>query len=131
MIWREIRIGVFIFALCVLAAVATVAIYERTSNTTASAWLLLPLFASIAVGVLGSELFVQKAVVNEVVSVGWPNWTWSPNQMPVAAVVTLVVVLSLPIAPQQVSPQTTGTPIVGTPSSDTALYADALTLTRS
>lgn len=80
MIWREIKIGVFIFGLCILAALVTVAIYEHASGTMTSAWLLLPLFILIAVAIIASELLLKKAGANDSAQVSPVSVTWPPGQ---------------------------------------------------
>jgi hypothetical protein len=65
MMWREIKIALFISVLCVSAALATVAIYTQASGRTASAWLLAPLFGLIAIAVLASEVLAHKSKVKD------------------------------------------------------------------
>lgn len=107
MIWREIKIGIFIFALCTVAALATVAIYEGGSKTTASAWLLVPAFALIAAAILVSEVFARKLAVkdSELGDCTGVTTSWSLGLMP--ATVVVIVILSLPPTPSPLltSPQ--------------------------
>ena len=110
MIWREIKIGAFIFALCTLAAVATLEIYDHASGTTTSAWLLLPVFMLITVAILALELLAKRAKAevkaevkaeieaDDCVQINRAISTWSS---PVAGITVVVFILSLPpVLPQ-------------------------------
>lgn len=127
MIWREVNLAIFVFVLCTLAALATVAIYERASSTTTSAWLLLPLFMLIAVAILASELLVKKAGVNDsepISRVGVPSVTWSP-----AAAVMVAYVLSVPPAAPFPAPsqQALEAGVVATAPAQTMRYTEQIT----
>lgn len=104
MIWQEFKVGVFIFALCGLAALSTVTIYERASGTMSSAWLLLPLFLLIAIAILVSELFFKKVRSSDPVQSNPASTAWPPALMPaMPAIVGLYILSWHPAPPQELS----------------------------
>jgi hypothetical protein len=117
MIWREIKISVFVLAMCLLASLSTIEIYKRNSGTTTSAWLLLPLFTLIAVTILASELLLQQSRPKDSVVSSCTSNTWSPGLVPAVAMLYVVVLPSQPAVaspPQATVAQSTGASIVAT-----------------
>jgi hypothetical protein len=114
MIWQEIKIGAFILALCTLAALGTVAIYKHESSTTTTLWLLMPLFALIAIGILASELTLRPSAAVSLVRVG-PNASTAillpiPSALVVATAAVVVSTVIFLSGTQVSTPQLSGPP---------------------
>ena len=132
MIRQEIKIAAFVLGLCLFAAVATSVIYERGGDTTASAWLLLPIFALIAIAIFVSECLVRrKAEAKDAQVDAWNaekiTWAFVPEPSPAVIVAFYVLSFSAALPPVTVQPQQTRATAVTTPSESSCVEDQTLT----